>query len=67
MAEAYFPKGKSDPDIRVIVFRPKSAELWDLSGAKAIAYLIDVAQSWVTKEPPKGSADLHTKIDIARA
>ena len=65
MSDAYFPKGKDDPDIRVIVFRPKTAELWDVSGAKGIAYLIDVAKSWITKEPPKASAEQHATIDIS--
>lgn len=63
-AEAWFPKGKQDPDLRVIVFRPRTAELWDVSGVRGIAYLIDVAKSWLTKEQPMGSDETHAKIDI---
>lgn len=64
MAEAWFPKGKQDPDIRVIVFRPTTAELWDMSGKKGIGYFIDVAKAWLTKEPPKGDADVHTRVAV---
>lgn len=64
MAEAWFPKGPSDPRIRVIEFHPSTAEFWDMSGAKGISYFIDVAKSWITKEPPPASPETHTKIDL---
>ena len=65
-ADAYFPKGKEDPSIRIMTFRPKTAELWDMSGPKGIAYLIDVAKALLTKAPPKASPEAHAKIVIAR-
>ncbi len=63
-ADAYFPAGKEDPNIRAMTFRPKTAELWDMSGPKGIAYLIDVAKALLTKYPPKGTSEQHAKFNI---
>ena len=60
-AETWFPKGKSDPKIRVVVFRPSSADIWDMSGTRGLSFLLDVAKSWMTGHAPEGR-EVHSKI-----
>jgi general stress protein 26 len=47
-AEPAFPKGVEDPDIRVIVFHPASAEIWEKGTAANLTYLLDMAKNWMT-------------------
>ncbi len=65
MADAWFSEGKDDPKVRVLIFRPSAAELWDMSGAKGVGYLIDVAKAILGGTPPKGSPDVHATVDVA--
>lgn len=64
MADAWFPNGKDDPTVRVITFRPTSAEIWDMSGAKGLRFAFDLAKAWLTNEPPKKHGDTHAKVDL---
>lgn len=64
MAEVWFPAGKTDPTIRVLQFHPTSAETWDLSGMKGIAYLLSSAQAWLTNTTPKDTGETHARITL---
>lgn len=66
--KVYFPKGKEDPNICLIVFHPEEAELWDVSGAKGLKFLFDAAKSLLTGEAPRKSADdTHDVVDLRAA
>lgn len=65
MADAWFPQGKDDPRVRVLIFRPSAAELWDMSGAKGVGYLIDVAKAILGGAPPKENRDVHATVDVS--
>jgi len=62
MAEAWFPKGKSDPRVAVLKFHPEVAELWDMSGAKGLRYLLETGKALITGEPPKASEGQHERV-----
>lgn len=64
MADAWFPEGKDDPSVRAIVFHPSEAEVWDLSGAKGIAYMASMVASIFTGEPPAPKQGVHEKIVV---
>lgn len=65
MADAWFPEGKDDPRVRVLIFRPSAAELWDMSGSKGVGYLIDVAKAILQGTPPKENRDIHATVDVS--
>lgn len=66
--KVYFPQGKDDPNICLIVFHPEEAELWDVSGAKGLKFLFDAAKSLLTGEAPrKSDDDTHDVVDLRAA
>jgi general stress protein 26 len=44
----WFPMGKSDPTLCMIVVEPSEAAYWDMTGTEGISYLIEMAQAYVT-------------------
>lgn len=64
--QVYFPKGKDDPSLCLILFHPDEAELWDVSGAKGLRYLFDAAKALLSGEKParRGDAETHDVVDL---
>jgi general stress protein 26 len=62
MAEAWFPEGKTDPRVAVLKFHPAIAELWDVSGAKGLRFLLETGKALITGEPPKPSEGQHERV-----
>lgn len=48
----WFPGGKEDPDIELIVVSPESGEFWDNQGFNKIKYLFAAAKAYVTHTTP---------------
>jgi len=61
-ADIWFPKGKTDPRVRVVIFRPAAAEIWDMSGSRGLNFLLDVAKAWMMGEQPPENREVHSKI-----
>jgi general stress protein 26 len=53
----WFPKGKADPSICVVVVDATSAEYWDQSGGKGISYLFEAVAAYVKGSKPNVSDD----------
>ena len=49
--EAWFPKGKNDPDVAILRVRPYCAEYWDSPSSKVVQ-LFKIAKANVTDTPP---------------
>lgn len=64
--QVYFPKGKDDPSLCLILFHPEEAELWDVSGVKGLRYLFDAAKALLSGEKParRGDAETHDVVDL---
>jgi general stress protein 26 len=63
--QVYFPKGKDDPSICLILFHPDEAELWDVSGAKGLRFLFDAAKSLLKGEKPsRGDGETYDVVDL---
>lgn len=64
--KVYFPKGEDDPNIGLLVFRPKEAELWDLSGSKGVRFLFEAARALLSGERPlrDASGDTHERVTL---
>jgi|JI10StandDraft_1071094.scaffolds.fasta_scaffold415551_1 general stress protein 26 len=56
----YFPKGKDDPELCLVVMHPEEAEIWDVSGARGIGYLVEAARALLSGHRPRHDAVVST-------
>ena len=49
----WFPGGKEDPNIELIVVRPEEGEFWDNEGFHKIKYLFETSKAYVTGTTPE--------------
>lgn len=49
----WFPEGKDDPNIELIVVRTEEGEFWDNEGFNKIKYLFESAKAYATGTTPK--------------
>jgi general stress protein 26 len=52
----WFPKGKDDPSLRILIVDPSEAAYWDASGLEGATYLFGMAKAYVMGTKP-GSDD----------
>jgi general stress protein 26 len=50
--KVWFPKGKDDPSLCLLVVNVLDAEYWDGSGAKGLRYLFEAAKAYVSGTRP---------------
>lgn len=62
---AWFPKGKSDPDIALVKVRPEKAEYWD-SPSSTIVHMYGYAKAVVTGESPNPGDNAKVDLETAR-
>lgn len=64
--KVYFPNGKDDPDLCLMVLHPDEAEFWDMSGPKGIRYLFEAAKALLSGERMQngGGAETHDRIEL---
>lgn len=56
----WFPKGKNDPSLCILVVDPKEATYWDLTGVDGLRYLFESAKAYVTgTRPPTDDDERH--------
>jgi general stress protein 26 len=67
MHEVWFPGGPEDPNVGLIHFVPREAELWDVSAARGFRYLFDAAKALITKVPPAHHEGMHTVVELTAA
>ncbi|NHF74780.1 pyridoxamine 5'-phosphate oxidase family protein [Paracoccus xiamenensis] len=51
IASSWFEDGKADPDLQLVRYAPKSAEVWVTEGG-AIGFLYQIAKAKITDEKP---------------
>ena len=44
----WFPKGKEDPSLCILIVEPAEAAYWDASGLEGVTYLFEMAKAYVT-------------------
>ena len=44
----WFPKGKEDPSLCILIVEPGEAAYWDASGLEGVTYLFEMAKAYVT-------------------
>ncbi|MBV9946313.1 MAG: pyridoxamine 5'-phosphate oxidase family protein [Myxococcales bacterium] len=44
----WFPKGKDDPSLCIVIVEPSEGAYWDMTGTEGVAYLLEMARAYVT-------------------
>jgi len=59
--KVWFPGGKDDPTLAIVVVEPEEAAYWDGSGTTGLRYLFESAKAYVKGErPPSDDDERHT-------
>lgn len=59
--KVWFPKGKNDPSLRIVVVDPSEAAYWDAAGVKGLEYAFQMAKAYLTgTRPPSDEDEAHT-------
>ncbi|CAN5528819.1 pyridoxamine 5'-phosphate oxidase family protein [soil metagenome] len=62
MAEAWFPKGATDPNLGLLAVRIANAEYWDVTDSKMVQ-IFKMMKAAVTGEQPKNLGE-HKKLNL---
>ncbi len=60
--KVWFPEGKDDPNIVVLVVEPDRGEYWDTSGTAGISFLYRAAKAYVTGTKLENDPEAHGKV-----
>lgn len=52
----WFPAGKEDPKLCLVVVRPQEAEFWDQTGVKGIKHFLELAKAFAAGTTPGSGA-----------
>jgi general stress protein 26 len=58
----WFPEGKEDPDIVILVIDPERGEYWDQSGTAGISFLYRAAKAYLTGKEIEVNPEAHGKV-----
>jgi general stress protein 26 len=62
---AWFPGGKDDPQLALVVVKPSNGEYWDESGSRPLKFLAVAAESLLRGEPmAPPEPDQHGKVEL---
>jgi general stress protein 26 len=50
----WFPEGKDDPSLSILIFDPTQGEYWDNSGQRGIRFAIEAAKAYIQGREPDG-------------
>jgi len=57
----WFPKGKDDPSLSILIVEPRDAAYWDIGGGTGLKYLFESAKAYVSgTRPPSDDDERHT-------
>ena len=57
----WFPKGKDDPSLSILIVEPREASYWDITGGTGLKYMFESAKAYVTgTRPPTDGDERHT-------
>ena len=55
--KVWFPQGKDDPTLRIIIVEPTEASYWDASGLRGLKYFFEAAKAYVNGTRPASDDD----------
>ena len=64
--KVWFPGGKDDPSLALVVVEPEEASYWDASGIKGVKFIFEEAKAYLTHQKPPSDSDeertAHVKL-----
>jgi general stress protein 26 len=64
--KVWFPGGKDDPSLALVVVEPEEASYWDASGVEGVKFLFEEAKAYLTHQRPPSDSDdgrtAHVKL-----
>jgi general stress protein 26 len=48
----FFPKGKDDPELSLLIFDPSEGEYWDNTGKRGVRFVFEAAKAFLTGTQP---------------
>lgn len=61
---AWFPRGKDDPNIRVLAFRPSHGEYWAQRGTRKITYALETLRAYMSGRTPRSTTEEHGSAEL---
>jgi general stress protein 26 len=55
--KVWFPKGKDDPSLRIVVVEPSEAAYWDAAGVQGLKYVFEMAKGYLSGRRPTSDGD----------
>jgi general stress protein 26 len=55
--KVWFPQGKEDPSLYILIVSPSEAAYWDGAGLAGVTYLFDMVRAYVTGTKPSSDDD----------
>jgi general stress protein 26 len=55
--KVWFPKGKDDPSLRILIVEPQEAAYWDGSGVEGLKYFFESAKAYLMGTRPESDED----------
>ena len=64
--KVWFPKGKDDPTLAILVVTPESGEYWDQTGLAGLRYLVSSVKAYAagTKAPDGTNEEQNAKVRL---
>ena len=58
--KVWFPKGKEDPSLRIVIVDPLEAAYWDAAGVQGLKYVFQMAKAYLSgTRPTSDEDDIH--------
>jgi general stress protein 26 len=55
--KVWFPQGKADPSLRIVIVNPSEAAYWDAAGVEGLKYVFQMAKAYLSGTRPTSDAD----------
>jgi general stress protein 26 len=62
--KVFFPGGKTDPTLAILIVDPIEGEYWDNSGLSGVRFLIEAAKAYVKGERHQNTTDDNAKVKL---
>jgi general stress protein 26 len=63
--KVWYPEGKADPQISILVVEPTHGEYWDAAGATGLSFAFEAARAYLAGRMPRGREE-HAEVDLTR-
>lgn len=62
--KVFFPEGKADPTLAILIVDPIEGEYWDNSGLAGVRFLVEAVKAYVKGEKHQNTTDDNAKVKL---